>query len=87
MGFYASEQTNDWKRRIVARWPPLHSHVYTVEVCEKNVAYALLRRTMRSTVTRNWTVNATLDCAHASRHRCYVTRYVTVSTPCMIRSR
>lgn len=54
MGFYASPYANEWKKRILYRFPKLHDRIYSVEIQENKVGYKLLRWLMKNQVRENW---------------------------------
>lgn len=65
LGFYAMDQANDWKVRILKRWPHVESRIHTVEVCEKNFAYSLLRKVTGGMVSRRWGRDLVADTTEA----------------------
>lgn len=54
MGFYASPFANEWKDRMLKRWPNLGPRIYAVEIRERNMAYSLLRWTTQNSVRSQW---------------------------------
>ena len=54
MAFYAAPYANEWRERLVRRWPHMADRVYGVEIRERNLAYSLLRWATRSSVAQKW---------------------------------
>lgn len=54
MGIYASPYANEWKDRILKRWPDMWNRIYSVEIRERNMAYSLLRWVTGSSVRKAW---------------------------------
>jgi hypothetical protein len=54
LGFYAMDQANQWKTRILSKWPHLENRLYTLELCERNFGYSILRRLTKGVVSGRW---------------------------------